>query len=190
MVVGMVTTDDYGTLKRPPRFRWYRRWVVGLVLLLLVAGGVAIWQVETAPGIYTDGLTPVQPSPLQLAAMGEWYQRHYAPGDFAGSPGGIGCVVYSMATRQLSGGESMAYTQVMCEQCPPSGLGGATPVAFHLDGTKVTRAGVADAPGDPMSFDQIRRYFPRQLWNTANSQQIPNVELYVAAAYQVARCTG
>jgi hypothetical protein len=122
--------------------------------------------------------------------MGDWYQRHQAPEEFLGVPGRFGCVVYSMATRQLSGGESMAYTQVMCEQCPPSDLGGTTPVAFRLDGTKVTWAGAADAPGDPMFFGEIRRYFPRQLWNVANAQQIPDVKLYVAAAYQVARCTG
>ena len=165
-----------------------RRSVV--VVGLFVVGGVAFWQVEAGSGMYTDGLTPAQPSPLQLAAMGEWYQRHYAPEFFLGAPGRFGCVVYSMATRALSGGKSVAYTQVMCEQCPPSDLGGETPVAFHLDGAKVTWAGAADAPGDPMFFDEIKRYFPRQLWNAANAQQTPEVELYVSAAYQVARCNG
>ncbi len=154
--------------------------VIGLGVVVLAATG----------NRGTDGLTPAQPSPLQLAAIGEWYQRHYAPEDFLGVPGRFGCVVYSMATRQLSGGKSMAYTQVMCEQCPPSDLGGETPVAFHLDGAKVTWAGAADAPGDPMFFNEIKRYFPRQLWNAANAQQIPDVELYVTAAYQVARCNG
>ncbi len=168
--------------------------VVGLFVVvgLLVLGGVVLnWRSQAGSGIsYTDGLTPAEPSPLQLAAMGDWYQRHQAPEDFLGVPGRFGCVVYLMATRQLSGGESMAYTQVMCEQCPPSDLGGATPVAFHLDGAKVTWAGAADAPGDPMFFDEIERYFPRQLWNAANAQQIPDVELYVTTAYKVARCNG
>ena len=128
-----------------------------------------------------------KPSPIQLRAMGAWYQRNYAPEFFAGFPGRFGCGVYSIATRQLPAGQSMAYTEVVCEQCS-SLLGGETPAVFHLDGAEVLGVQADQAQGDPGFFDEIEQYFPRQLWDEAEGENIP--KLYVAAAYHAAGCDG
>lgn len=158
--------------------------------LLLLGSGLAAWRLEAGPSIYTDGLSAEQPSALQLAAMASWYQQNVAPAGFAGVRGRFGCVVYSMAMRHFSAHRSAAYTQVMCQQCPPSDLGGWTPAVFFLDGVAITSANVVTAAGDPGYFDEIKRYFPRQLWSAANNPTIsgPEAELYVVAAYQIAAC--
>jgi len=46
-----------------------------------------------------------------------------------------------------------------------------TPVVFRLDGSAVESARAVDAVGYPGVLDQIRKYFPRQLWNEASSRE-------------------
>lgn len=171
---------------RKPLWRWFAT----VVVLLLLGSALAVWRIESGSGIYTDGFSSEQPTPVQLSAMANWYHEHVAPGFFAGVPGRFGCVVYSMATRRLSTRRSVAYTQVMCQQCPPSHLGGFTPTVFYLDRSSVTSSRAVTAAGDPGYFDEIKKYFPQRMWDGANSPTISasDVDLYVAAAYEVAGC--
>ncbi len=45
-------------------------------------------------------------------------------------------------------------------------------MAFRLDGTAVVSVQAADAPGDPMWFDQIKKFFPHQLWGAAQNGEL------------------
>ena len=183
----MPRATEVGRLALIPPMRRYRRWLVVFVAFLLVGSGVTAWRLEASSGVYTGGLSANQPSALQLSTMADWYQRHYAQRFFAGTAGRFGCIVYPMATQWVPAGQT-AYTEVMCQQCPPSHLGGLTPVVFRLDGSAVKYARAVDAVGYPGVLDQIRQYFPRQLWNEASSPRISYSDtlLLMAAAYQVA----
>ena len=169
--------------------RQYQGWVIALALVVMVGAVVLLWPGR--PGAPANELSVVPPSPVRLAAMAQWYERHGASGAFDGSSAPFGCAVYPMATGQLGSGRSVAYTQVFCEQCPPSHLSGLTPVAFRLHGAVVESAGVAVGAGGPGFLEKVKRYFPRQLWSAATDQQIPalDMDLLEADAFQVAGCS-
>lgn len=179
------STGRSGSMRLAEQQRGGRRyWIASVALLVLLAAGFIIWRATTGSSIYRDGLSEAAPSPLQLAAMGYWYEHHEGRGEF-GDPGDkVGCVVYPMATTGVSHLILIAYTQTMCQECPPGESGGETAVVFRMRSTSVESVQAATEIG---GTSQIERYFPHQLWDKAEAS-IPDPDLYLEAAYQVANC--
>lgn len=177
--------------QRALRLRLRPKWVAISLVCLVAVGSLIAWRLASTSKSSPDGLSRAQPSAVQLVSMAHWYQHHLAFQEFSRSTGRFGCVVYPLATRQLPRSWFVAYTQVMCQQCPPSDLGGLTPVAFDLNGSSVISARAANAVSDPGFLEEIKMYFPRPLWNEASDQTISqgDYRLLLAAAYEVAECS-
>ncbi len=118
--------------------------------------------------------------------MSSYFLGHYAK-DFFGTTSHAGCVTYSMGTHPEGGDRLIAYTQVICQQCPEAtGSGEIVPAVFVLHGKSIISAQADTEPGDPMFADQINRMFPPSLQSAANDQQIPNALLH--RAFVLAGC--
>jgi hypothetical protein len=125
-------------------------------------------------------------SPLaarQLAAMTTYYEAHNGRQDYQGP---VGCAVDPLGERKDTSGRLTVYSNVACQGCPLSGgLGGAFPAVFQLQGTHVLGIAEANAPGDPLYFNEVKRLFPHALWNKAGSP--PSNTLRLQQAERTAR---
>jgi hypothetical protein len=178
----------------------HKRQVPRRKLILSVVGAVTILAAIGIPlGVHfsrnsgisdTDGLTPSPPTLAQVSAMNRYYAP-YASKDLDAAP--VGCAMAKpLATRRMPNGEIEAFVQMLCAQCPPGESQQELPVAFRLDGDMVTSAQAADAMSDPGFYDQIREYFPHQLWAAANDGALSTrqAQSALSGAFANAGCRG
>jgi hypothetical protein len=59
---------------------------------------------------------------------------------------------------------------------------------FQIDGVSIQSMDVATAVSDPLFYQQVKAIFPRQLWSTTHSQQVPKVDVLVSTALHNAGC--
>ena len=159
--------------------------------LILLAAGAAIVAVgflsySIASGTGGGWVTSAQPSKNQLVAMSDYFIQHEGRLGF-GSTRDVGCITYSMGTHRERANHLIAYTTVLCQQCPADGnLSALTPVVFYLDGQVVVRERADMQPGDPYWSNVIFKIFPKSLWGAAIDQQIPHVDAITKRANAIA----
>ena len=128
-----------------------------------------------------------KPSNSQLNAMSSYFLRHFWGG--IGPISRAGCATFSLGTQAKGDDRLVAYTQVICQQCPQgTGTAAITPAVFVLQGDAVRSAQADTEPGDPMFSDVIARIFPPSLRSAANDQAIPNVQALVRQAAAKGGC--
>jgi len=119
--------------------------------------------------------------------MSSYFVGHYWGG--FGPTSRAGCATYSLGTQAKADDRLVAYTQVVCQQCPQgTGTASITPAVFVLQGDAVRSAQADTEPGDPMFSDVIVRIFPPSLRSAANDQAIPNVQALVRQAASKGGC--
>ena len=119
--------------------------------------------------------------------MSSYFLGHYWGG--FGPTSRAGCATYSLGTQAKADDRLVAYTQVVCQQCPQgTGTAAITPAVFVLQGDVVRSAQADTEPGDPMFSDVIVRIFPPSLRSAANDQAIPNVQALVRQAASKGGC--
>lgn len=139
-------------------------------------------------GCGSNGLSRAQPTRAQLQAMATFYVRQDGRSTW-GSDTHLGCVVTSMAIHRAPEDRLISYSQTLCQGCPISdGQSGIYPTVYTLKGDEVVSVKQADAPGDPMWSNQIKRLFPRSLWYDAGAQDIPHVAEVSRRATALAEC--
>jgi hypothetical protein len=134
--------------------------VAKLAILAVVSSGLA-----SCGG--SDHVSPVTPSDRQLSAMAAYYTQHLWHSQTGASTKRVGCVVLPIGTGHGSDRQLIAYTRVLCQQCPAaSGDAILDPTVFSLDGAHVRSA--ADVTDDDQAgFEQFKKLFPRSLWSSA-----------------------
>jgi len=120
--------------------------------------------------------------------MSSYFLGHYW--SESGPTAHAGCATYPLGTQAKAENRLVAYTQVICQECPQAtGSAGITPVVFVLQGDSVRSAQSDTEPGEPMFSDKIARMFPPSLRSSANDQgAIPNVHALFRQAASRAGC--
>jgi hypothetical protein len=158
---------------------------VGASLILVVAIGTLL---AVNPTRAEQGLSDQALSAQQSEAASVYFLDHEWKPRFVTSVTRSGCASYTIASRH-TGRVTIAYTEVLCQQCPvPDGASAMVPAAFRFDGDLVRSMRVADADGDPEFFNQVKKIFPSSLWAAAHQQEVPHVERLSTAAQKAAGC--